>query len=212
MLWYLRLTVSKCFKCKISLISIHNTEGSSDQWLPINHLTWCLKSNMKYSQWEVYWCCPSSTSGMLLLSRELPQDETARRISSLPHILILSWAWTTHTAATSTTIRDTKRLAADIVWCVAAPRLVSGERKNWKDARWLTRWAWGGLYSPCVLPVEVVSKMLRPQSLRKYVFSLGEGKACPDLELSMTVTRSLLKAETLIEIKNLIRQRPTVRP
>lgn len=45
--------------------------------------------------------------------------------------------------------------------------------------------------------------MLRLQSLPKNVFSLGEGKVCPDLVLSLRMMQSLLKAETLIEIKNL---------
>lgn len=118
---------------------------------------------------------------MLLLSRELPQDETARRISSLPHILILSWARTTLTAATSSTIRDSKLLAADMVWRVAAARLVGGRRKVrfWRvesktAVRWLMRWTWGGLYSERVLPVEGVSDKLRPQILLKMYSALAK--------------------------------------
>lgn len=55
---------------------------------------------------------PIAVSEMLLLSREFPQVETARRISSRPHILILSSVWTTHTSATSTTNTNTRPLAA----------------------------------------------------------------------------------------------------
>lgn len=169
------------------------------------------KCYIKYLQWEMYRCCPSSTSGMLLLNRELPQDETARRISSLPHILILSWVWTTHTAATSTTIRDTKHLAADIVWCVTAPWLVSGER-NWMDREMRSEVGsvqsnkdvrlWGELEGVYIVNVCYPEPWFQ-KCWGHRLFSLGEGKACPDLELSMRVMRSLLKAETLIEIKTL---------
>lgn len=82
-------------------------------------------------QWKVSWTCPGSMSGILLLSREFPQDNIARRMRSLPHILILSCAWTTHTAASSTTMTDTKHLAADIVWLL----LLLG----WSE--WTIRWA-----------------------------------------------------------------------
>lgn len=48
-------------------------------------------------------CCCCCESGTLLLILELPQKETAKRIRSRPHILILSCPWTGHTAAASTT-------------------------------------------------------------------------------------------------------------
>lgn len=92
-----------------------------------------------------------------------------------------------------------------------------GQRREEPAGRVDERWGWvceeregcvvtyevilRGLYSRCVSPGALVSKMLRPQSLRKDVFGLAEGKACPDLELSTRVMRTFLKAETVVKIK-----------
>lgn len=138
---------------------------------------------------------------MLLFNRELPQDETARRIRSLPHILILSSAWTTHAAATSITTRDAKHLAADIVWYVTNPWLVSKRQKINVWERFGDLWGeCEGVYIVGVRTPSAAFKYAEATDCSKDVFSLGEGKACPDLELSMKVMWSL-KAETLIEIK-----------
>lgn len=112
-------------------------------------------SKVSYLQWVEYWFWPGSRSGMLLPSRELPQDDMARRISSLPHILILSWPWVAHTAATRTTVRVARHLAADIARRVTAPRPVSGEGEARSEgARWLVRWTGRGLYSWQLSPAE----------------------------------------------------------
>lgn len=64
--------------------------------------TVCQSDAGQHLQWHACRRRLRSVSGMFLLRWELPQEETATSMSSLPHILILSWAPAAHSSPTST--------------------------------------------------------------------------------------------------------------
>lgn len=112
-------------------------------------------------------------SGTLLLRREFPQDETARRIRSLPHILILSWVSVSvvQTAVSSMTSSVTRHLAADILGSIGASRL----RKESEPpvCPGLVGWTCGGLYRPQPVSVAPSGQSLNADSAGYYKWWIG---------------------------------------